>query len=317
MLVLLADITDPRDPHHDDFDRRRGTVGSVDLDHRWHVGSPEQRGRSSARPEVHSDSASAGNRADGGRCGWSRSRAPDTERLSSGNVVASDRPSCKLGDYPARVQPCGGRCGGRRGRSRACRRRLATVVLVEGVSDQIAVEALAALRNRDLASGGVCVVPIRGAMGVARFLRLFGMRGLAVNVRGLCDEAEEGHFRRGLEQAGFGQGLNRSAMESLGFYVCVSDLEDELIRALDVLGVEGLRTAEEDLARFWLFQNPARPARAGGRAAAAPLHGHDQRSQGSVCPHARPRPRPGPPPTPAGSLARQRLAQPLNALVHA
>jgi hypothetical protein len=140
---------------------------------------------------------------------------------------------------------------------------LATVVLVEGVSDQSAVEALAALSNRDLAGEGVCVVPIGGAMGVARFLRLFGVRGLAVNVRGLCDEAEEGHFRRGLEQAGFGPGLDRSAMESLGFYVCVSDLEDELIRALDAVGVERVLAAEGDLARFRVFQNqPAQRGRA-------------------------------------------------------
>ena len=140
---------------------------------------------------------------------------------------------------------------------------LATVVLVEGVSDQNAVEALAELRNRDLATEGVCVVPIGGAMGVARFLRLFGLRGLAVNVRGLCDEAEESHFRRGLEQTGFGPGLNRSALESLGFYVCVSDLEDELIRALDAVGVERVLTAEEDLARFRVFQNqPAQRGRA-------------------------------------------------------
>jgi hypothetical protein len=138
---------------------------------------------------------------------------------------------------------------------------LTTVVLVEGVSDQNAVEALAALRNRDLASEGVCVVPTGGAMGVARFLRLFGMRGLAVSVRGLCDEAEEGHVRRGLEQAGFGPGLNRSAMESLGFYVCVTDLEDELIRALGAVGVERVLTAEEDLARFRVFQN--QPAQRG------------------------------------------------------
>lgn len=140
---------------------------------------------------------------------------------------------------------------------------VATVVLVEGVSDQNALEALAAMRHRDLAGEGVCVVPIGGAMGVARYLRLFGMRGLSVNVRGLCDEAEEGYFRRGLEQAGFGRGLDRSAMESLGFHVCVSDLEDELIRALEVLGVERVLTAEGDLARFRVFQNqPAQRGRA-------------------------------------------------------
>jgi hypothetical protein len=30
-------------------------------------------------------------------------------------------------------------------------------------------------------------------------------------MRGLCDEAEENYSRRGLEQAGFGTGLTRSA----------------------------------------------------------------------------------------------------------
>src|SRR6266540_3003235 len=102
---------------------------------------------------------------------------------------------------------------------------LTMVVLVEGVSDQRAVEALAARRGRDLTREGVCVVPMGGAMGVARFLGLFGARGLALDVRGLCDEAEVGYFRRGLEQAGRGAHLTRPAMEALGFHVCVADLE--------------------------------------------------------------------------------------------
>ncbi|WP_329108751.1 ATP-dependent endonuclease [Micromonospora sp. NBC_01699] len=140
---------------------------------------------------------------------------------------------------------------------------LATVVLVEGVSDRSAVEALAARRGRDLVGEGVCVLSIGGAMSVARFLRLFGPQGLAIKVRGLCDEAEEGYFRRGLEQAGLGTGLTRSAMEALGFYVCVADLEDELIRALGTVGVESVFAAERDLDRFRLFQNqPAQRGRA-------------------------------------------------------
>ncbi|WCN83082.1 TOPRIM nucleotidyl transferase/hydrolase domain-containing protein [Micromonospora sp. LH3U1] len=138
---------------------------------------------------------------------------------------------------------------------------LRTVVLVEGFSDQCAVEALAERRDRDLAGEGVCVVPIGGAMGVARYLRLFGAQGLALTVRGLCDEAEEGFFRRGLEQAGFGGDLTRSAMEALGFHVCVTDLEDELIRALGSDGVEQVIDAERDLARFRTFQN--QPAQRG------------------------------------------------------
>jgi hypothetical protein len=146
---------------------------------------------------------------------------------------------------------------------------LTTVVLVEGVSDQSAVEALAALRNRDLASEGVCVVPMGGAMGVARFLRLFGERELAITVRGLCDEAEEGYFRHGLEQAGLGLDLTREAMESLGFYVCLSDLEEELIRAHGAAGVERVLAVEDDLARFRVFQN--QPAQR-GRAVERQLH---------------------------------------------
>ncbi|WP_326557057.1 ATP-dependent endonuclease [Micromonospora sp. NBC_01796] len=132
---------------------------------------------------------------------------------------------------------------------------LATVVLVEGVSDRSAVEALAARRNRDLAAEGICVLSMGGAMSVGRFLRIFAALGLDIDVRGLCDEAEEGYYRRGLEQAGYGTVLDRSTMESLGFYVCVADLEEELIRALGTEGVERVFEAEHDLARFRLFQN--------------------------------------------------------------
>lgn len=139
--------------------------------------------------------------------------------------------------------------------ARALAGELSTVVLVEGLSDQYAVETLADRRDRDLAGEGVCVLPIGGAMSVARYLRLFGVQGLALTVRGLCDEAEEGFFRRGLEQAGFGAELSRSAMEALGFHVCVTDLEDELIRALGSAGVEQVIDAERDLAKFRVFQN--------------------------------------------------------------
>ncbi len=136
------------------------------------------------------------------------------------------------------------------------------VVLVEGVSDQAAVAALAARQRRDLTAEGVAVVAMGGAMGAARYLRVLRSQGPAVPVRGLCDEAEEGYFRRGLQQAGFGEGLTRSAMESLGFFVCVTDLEDELIRALGVEAALGVLATEGDLERFRRFQiQPAQRAR--------------------------------------------------------
>jgi hypothetical protein len=137
---------------------------------------------------------------------------------------------------------------------------LTAVVLVEGVSDQVALEALARRRHRDLVGEGVCVLPIGGAMSARRFLGILGP--LSVEVRGLCDEGEERYFRRSLEeQAGVNGGLTRSAMETLGFFVCVADLEDELIRALGVAGVERVLAAEKDLARFRMFQN--QPAQRG------------------------------------------------------
>jgi hypothetical protein len=128
------------------------------------------------------------------------------------------------------------------------------VVLVEGVSDQRALEALAERRGRSLDAEGVAVVPIGGAQAIGRFLNRFGPEGLDVRLAGLCDAAEEGDFRRGLERAGFGTDLTRTDLERLGFYVCVADLEDELIRALGAARVEEVVEAEGELGSFRTLQ---------------------------------------------------------------
>jgi hypothetical protein len=129
------------------------------------------------------------------------------------------------------------------------------VVLVEGYSDQIALETLAARRGRDLAAERIAIVPIGGAQAVARFLDRFGPKGSNARLAGLCDVGEEPIFRRALERAGFGPDLDRSAMERLGFYVCADDLEDELIRALGAGAVEAVLDAHGDLAAFRTFQH--------------------------------------------------------------
>ena len=129
-----------------------------------------------------------------------------------------------------------------------------TVVLVEGSSDQVALEALAARGGRDLGAAGVAVVPMGGASNIGRFLELFGPRGLDVRLAGLGDAGEEGDFRRGLEWAGLGANLGRADMEALGFYVCVADLEDELIRCLGAAGVEQVVEAQGELGSFRTFQ---------------------------------------------------------------
>jgi hypothetical protein len=129
-----------------------------------------------------------------------------------------------------------------------------TVVLVEGVSDQLALEALADRRGRQLDAEGVSIVPIGGATNIGRFLDRFGPRGLDLRLAGLCDAAEEGDFHRALERAGLGSNLTRADMERLGFYVCVADLEDELIRAVGAAAVERAIEAQGDLEKFRTFQ---------------------------------------------------------------
>lgn len=128
------------------------------------------------------------------------------------------------------------------------------VVLVEGISDRCAVEALARRRGRDLEQDGVAVVPIGGAQAIGRVLDELGPHGRGVRLAGLCDAGEEAAYRRGLERAGLGSDLTRKDMERLGFYVCSRDLEDELIRALGADRVEEVVAEHGDLAPFRTLQ---------------------------------------------------------------
>jgi hypothetical protein len=138
-----------------------------------------------------------------------------------------------------------------------------TVVLVEGPSDQRAVEALAARLGRPLVPAGISVVAMGGVTNVAAHLaRLLGS---GVRPVGLYDAAEVRFVRGGLARAGCDvDGDGRDALEAAGFFACVEDLEDELIRAL---GVERVLEAVErhgDLPAFHILsRQPAhrdRPA---------------------------------------------------------
>ncbi|MEB8337464.1 TOPRIM nucleotidyl transferase/hydrolase domain-containing protein [Streptomyces endophyticus] len=113
-------------------------------------------------------------------------------------------------------------------RELAGRLRVRSAVLLEGLSDVAAVDALAGRRGRDLAAEGVCVVSMGGAMNVGRYARLLGAAGLGLRLTGLCDERERRFYDRAL-----GQGED-------SVFVCVADLEDEFIRALGVVRVEEL-----------------------------------------------------------------------------
>jgi hypothetical protein len=124
------------------------------------------------------------------------------------------------------------------------------VVAVEGVSDRFALELLARRGGRDLAAEEIEIVPIGGAHAIRRFVS-----GLppGTTVRGLCDENEAHVFRRVLDEV----------------YVCVPDLEGELIRALGIDVVEAVVAAGGGLSSFRTFQR--QPAQR-GRPLDAQLH---------------------------------------------
>ena len=132
--------------------------------------------------------------------------------------------------------------------------RTRAVVLVEGTSDAVALETLAERHDRNLDAEGVVIVPMGGAQSIGRFLAHYGPGGLDVRLAGLCDAGEEAEFQRGLERAGLGADLARADMERLGFYVCVADLEQELIRALGPDRVEEIVDAHGDLGPFRTLQ---------------------------------------------------------------
>jgi hypothetical protein len=125
------------------------------------------------------------------------------------------------------------------------------VVLVEGISDRLAVETLAERRGRDLDAEGISVVAIGGAHALGNALRDVEP---GVQLAGLCDAGEEHAFTRALETCGVGTAVDRAQLEALGFYVCEADLEDELVRAVGCAGVAEIIDAQGETARFRTFQ---------------------------------------------------------------
>ena len=129
---------------------------------------------------------------------------------------------------------------------------VSAIVVVEGESDRVAIEALAERRGVDLGALGIRVESLGGAHRIGAFLDELGED--RPRLAGLCDAGEEPVFRRALERAGFGSGLTRADMERVGFFVCDADLEEELIRALGVTRVEEILRANDDLHRFQKLQ---------------------------------------------------------------
>ena len=143
------------------------------------------------------------------------------------------------------------------------------VVLVEGESDRAALLTLARTAGRDLAAERVLVLPLGGATNVVRVLSALRATAYDGVVAGLYDEAEERWFRRGLQRAGHGPVRDRDDLEDRGFFACVRDLEDELIRALGVAAVHRVVEEHGEVASLHTLQQ--QPAQR-GRSAEEHLH---------------------------------------------
>jgi hypothetical protein len=130
-----------------------------------------------------------------------------------------------------------------------------TIVVVEGVTDQLALTLAARRAGRDLEAEGVSVVPIHGAHAIGRFLRQLAAEEAGTRLAGLYDQGEEGVIRTALERAGYGRDLDRSELERIGFFACNADLEEELIRAAGDDNLSALVERESDAQPWRKFRS--------------------------------------------------------------
>ena len=136
------------------------------------------------------------------------------------------------------------------------------IVIVEGISDKLAIEALVRRIGRDLDAERITVVPIGGAQAIRRFLVDLGPRRTEVRLAGLYDAGQETEFRNAFWQLNLGASQTRADLEGLGFFACEEDLEDELIRAVGPVRVQEILEAHGDLRSFrTLQQQPAQRGR--------------------------------------------------------
>jgi hypothetical protein len=133
-------------------------------------------------------------------------------------------------------------------------RAASAAVLVEGWSDEAAVEALARRCADPSSRAHVVVLPIGGVTNLARFAGALRATHPAIRLAGLYDASEERLALRALTRAGVIAAASRAQAEAAGFFACESDLEDELIRALGPEAVQNIVAREDELASFRRFQ---------------------------------------------------------------
>ena len=128
-----------------------------------------------------------------------------------------------------------------------------TLILVEGESDAGAIQALAELAGCDLERDHIEVRSAEGVTNFPKVLADFARANPGAKFCGMYDVADEWHVRRALNSAGVAVGPD-DPLEPFGFFACVADLEEELIRALGTDGVERVIDEQGELASFRRFQ---------------------------------------------------------------
>ena len=127
-----------------------------------------------------------------------------------------------------------------------------TVVLVEGESDRLAIEAVAGRLGYDLAAAGATVVSMHGITNLHHHLARLARDPVPRRIVGLFDVGETAYVRSAVTGAGLGAA--DADLASVGFFACDPDLEGELIRALGSARVEELLAEHAEVARFRTFQ---------------------------------------------------------------
>jgi hypothetical protein len=130
-----------------------------------------------------------------------------------------------------------------------------TVILVEGISDLLAIRMLARRSGRDLDGAGATLLSLDGGGGFVHYLALFGPNGLDLRLLGLVDADHEQTWSQALTKAGVPVAA-RGALNAAGVQVCDPDLEGELVVAIGTHRIAELLADEAQTVRYqtWVAQ---------------------------------------------------------------
>lgn len=118
-------------------------------------------------------------------------------------------------------------------------------MLVEGITDELALRLAAGRLGVDLSAAGVSIVPTNGAHAWSGFLMRLVAAEPQARFAGLYDAGEEAVISAALRRAG---------LDRAGFFACHADLEDELIRSAGESTLSRLIEREGDAQPWHTFR---------------------------------------------------------------